>query len=235
MLITISAKENYSGVVSDFMAEFGLHKIIAFSGGADSEIHGIPLDDPLQKQYKDFASQMEERIIGEALKILRHFKIAILTGGTKWGVPKTATKVAKEFGLKTIGVYPLAGQKHALSSDLLDISLCVEPTIGESRWGDESPIFTSLLDGVIVYGGGAGTLIECSHILKTNEAIIKSGQQAKYIIPIAGTGGVADGLSFVWGKPEVKSICMPFFKVSSGREAADLMREKLNLDDYPSL
>ncbi|NTW22771.1 hypothetical protein HGA34_04520 [Candidatus Falkowbacteria bacterium] len=235
MHIVVSGKEDYSRAIRKFMSDNGLHKIVAFSGGADAEIAGLSQDDPLQKQYQELASRMEERIIGEAMMKLQNFQIAILTGGTKWGVPKTATLKAKELGLKTIGIYPLVGRKHALPLEFLDISICVEPLVGESRWGDESPMFTSLLDGVIVYGGGAGTLIESAHILKTNEAIIKSGETVKYIIPIAGTGGVADGLPFVWGKAEVRSRCMPFGKVSTGYAAADLMREKLNLDDYPKL
>jgi len=235
MYIAVSGKEDYSKVIRKFMSDNGLHKIIAFSGGADSELAGISPDDPLQGQYRELARQTEEHIIGEAMMLLQNFQIAILTGGTRWGVPKTATLKAKEFGLKTIGIHPFVGRKHALSLEYLDLSICVEPLVGESRWGDESPMFTSLLDGVIVYGGGAGTLIECSHILKTNEAIMKSGEPVKFIIPIAGTGGVADGLPFVWGKAEVRSRCMPFGKISTGKDAAKLMREKLNLDDYPKL
>jgi predicted Rossmann-fold nucleotide-binding protein len=235
MQIALSGKEDYLAILSEFMAENGLHKIIAFSGGADSEIAGVPSGDQLQKQYQGLASELEARKIREALNHLKDFRIAILTGGTVWGVPNTATLEAKKLGMKTIGIYPLAGKKYALSSDYLDVSICVEPLMGESRWGDESSIFTSLLDGVIVYGGGAGTLIECAHILKTNEALIKSGLPVKYIIPLSGTGGVADGLPFIWGKAEVRSRCMPFHKVSTGREAAHLLRDKLNLEDYLDL
>ncbi|HBI33613.1 MAG TPA: hypothetical protein DEA43_00645 [Candidatus Moranbacteria bacterium] len=232
MLTTVRGEKDYSKVVREFMKQNGLHKIIAFSGGSDAEISGMPKDDPVQLQYKAFARNLEERIIGDAVKKLRNYQIAILTGGTSWGVPNTATLKAKEYGMKTIGVFPLAGKKHVLPEDILDIALCIEPLVGESRWGDESPIFTSLLDGVIVYGGGAGTLIECAHILKMNEAIIKNGEPVKYIVPIAGTGGVADGLPFVWGKAEVKSLCMPFRKITSGIEAVDILCEQLNLDDF---
>src|SRR6056297_1367011 len=160
MLANIKGEKNYSRIISDFMKEHGLHKIIAFSGGSDSEISGIAKDDPIQNQYKEFTRAHEERVIGDAVQKLKNYRIAILTGGTEWGVPKTAATKAKEHGMKTIGIFPLAGKKYTLPEDILDISLCVEPFVGESRWGDESPIFTNLLDGVIVYGGGAGTLIE---------------------------------------------------------------------------
>jgi len=239
-MIDIRGEKNYSGIIHDFMKENGLHKIIAFSGGSDSEISGIAADDPIQAQYKEFAKAHEERIIGDAIKKLSNYQVAILTGGTKWGVPNTATIKAKEYGMKTIGVFPLAGRKHALPDNLLDISFCVEPFVGESRWGDESPIFTNLLDGVIVYGGGAGTLIECAHILKMNEAIMKKrttsenekNETVKFIVPIYGTGGVAEGLPFVWGKAEVRLECMPFKRVANGLEAVDILCQKLNLDDY---
>src|SRR5207247_182413 len=101
------------------------------------------------------------------------YRIALLCGGTKFGVPAAAAEYAKEAGIPTIGVYPTVGTKHALPGDRLDLSICVPPAVGESDWGDESPVFAKLLDGVIVYGGGAGTLIEAAHILKCNESLIK--------------------------------------------------------------
>lgn len=222
--------------IVDFKHRHGLHKIIAFSGGADAELHGVAQDDPLQAQYKQCVAAIEGRLIGDAVGKFRGHRIAILTGGTKWGVPKTATVEAKKHGLKTIGIFPLTGEKHALNEDLLDLSFCIEPAYGDSRWGDESPVFTNLLDGVIVYGGGAGTLTECAHLLKINEAILKAGiDSPKYIVPISGTGGVADGLPFIWAKPEVRNHCMPDHRVTSGIEAANIIIEKLNLFDYYDL
>lgn len=224
---------NCTAVIDEFKHSYGLHKIIAFSGGADAELHGIDQDDPLQAQYKQCAAAIEERLIGDAVGKFRGHRIAILTGGTKWGVPKTATMEAKKHGLMTIGIFPLTGKRHALGDEFLDLSFCVEPAYGDSRWGDESPLFTNLLDGVIVYGGGAGTLTECAHLLKINEALLKAGGDSlKYIVPISGTGGVADGLPFIWAKPEVRSRCMPKHRVTSGIEAADIIIEKLNLYDY---
>ncbi len=229
----VSSMNNCTAIIADFKHKHGLHKIIAFSGGADAELSGISKEDPLQSQYKQCAAAIEERLIGDAIGKFRGHRIAILTGGTKWGVPKTAAIEAKKCGLKTIGVFPITGKKHALGEDLLDLALCIEPMYGESRWGDESSVFTNLLDGVIVYGGGAGTLTECAHLLKINEALLKSGDASlKYIVPLAGTGGVADGLPFIWAKPEVRNLCMPNRRVTGGAEAADIIIEKLNLFDF---
>lgn len=231
--IHVNGSHNCAKIVAEFMHQNGLHKIVAFSGGADSELGGVSQDDPLQLQYQEYAAALETRFIGEAIRKFQGYRIAILTGGTTWGVPKTAAMEAKKCRLQTIGVYPLTGKKHALGNDILNLSICIEPFSGESRWGDESPVFTNLLDGVIVYGGGAGTLTECAHILKINEALLKSGKDSlKYIVPIAGTGGVADGLPFIWAKPDVRSKCMPHERVTSGSRAAEIIIEQLNLEDY---
>jgi predicted Rossmann-fold nucleotide-binding protein len=235
MLLTIRGDQDYSQVVQKFKDEHGLKKIIAFSGGSDTVMEGMPSDDPFQEQYKEFFKKFEERIIGDAIKKLSNYNIIILTGGTDLGVPNTATRIAKKYKMKTIGVYPLVGKKHALSENDLDLSLCVEPLVGESHWGDESTIFTNLLDGVIVFGGGAGTLVECAHLLKMNESIIKNGGPVKYIVPISGAGGVADGLNFVWGKAHVKALCMPLKKVTSGIEAVDILYDKLQLYDLENV
>lgn len=228
----MSKKADYDHLINEFKKHHGIHKVIAFSGGSDTALRGVPDNDPLQAQYKEFVKGFEERVIGDCLGKFRGYQVAILTGGTKWGVPKTAATKAKEFRLKTIGIYPLAGKKYALGDDILDLSICVEPRFGESRWGDESPVYTKLLDASIVVSGSAGTLIECAHLLKMNEALNKRGLPIKYIVPISGTGGVADGLPFVWTKPEIRSLCMPHVRVLNGFQAADILREKLNLDDY---
>lgn len=225
---------DYNDIIESFIKNHGIHKVIAISGGSDAVLNGVPEDDPLQAQYQEFTRSFEERIIDQFIGKLRGYLIAILTGGTKWGVPKTATIIAKKYGIKTIGIYPLVGKKYALGDNLLDLSICVEPQYGASRWGDESPIFTNLLDSTIVFSGSAGTLVECAHILKINEDLRKKNQPLKYIVPISGTGGVADGLSFIWAKPEIRSECMPNFRVQNGFQAADIIREKLTLDDYLS-
>lgn len=224
--------EDYDSLIRDFLRTNGIQKVIAFSGGSDTELTGIADDDPLQNQYKEIWRGVEERVIGDCLSKLRGYPIAILCGGTQWGVPKTAAQKAKEYNFKTIGIYPLAGKKHALDGDHLDLALCIEPRYADSQWGDESPIFTKIAHAAVVFGGAAGTLIECAHILKINERLIKNGLPPKYIVPIHRSGGVADGLPFIWAKQAIRVKCMPRYPIETGHQAADFLREKLNLDDY---
>jgi predicted Rossmann-fold nucleotide-binding protein len=231
LYINISSNENYTQQINQFKQDYGITKIIAISGGADINLEGIE-DINLQRSYKEVMEAKQFQIINQLIRKLQGYRIAILSGGTKWGIPNTAIKCARQYGIKTIGVTPLTGKKHAVDLDFLDLQIIVDPQISESYWGDESSIFTKLLDGVIVYGGNAGTLVEIAHILKMNEALIKYKGLPKYIIPITGSGGVADGLPFIWAKPHVKSASMPNNVIFSGREAAHLLIEKLELDDY---
>jgi predicted Rossmann-fold nucleotide-binding protein len=221
--------DQFDQIVSEFLQQHGMHHVIAFSGGASTDLPGVAGDDPLQARYAEIQKERETRIVRCALNILRHHRIAVLTGGTRFGFPKTAAEVAKEMGLKTIGVFPATARDKGHVLKDLDLSLCVEPLFGESAWGDESSVFCKLLDAVIVCGGGAGTLIEASHLLKMNESLLKYEQPLKIIIPIQGTGGVADGLPFVWGKQEIKTACMPQRPVFTGQDAAIYIQERLDL------
>lgn len=229
--IIVSPRVDLTGLIKRFKDEYGLHQVIAFSGGCDDHPEGIE-DKTLELALSDAMHRKEQHIIAAAIRRLQGYRIAVLCGGTKWGVPNTAAHEAKSVGLMTIGVYPFTGKKHAHGSDLLDLRICVEAEYGESRWGDESSIYAKLLDGVLVYGGGAGTLVEVAHILKMNEAILSKNENAKIIVPISGTGGVADGIPFIWGKPQVRKKSIPQERVSNGRRAAELFIERLNLDDF---
>jgi hypothetical protein len=104
--------------------------------------------------------------------------------------------------------------------------------VGDSAWGDESQIFTKLLDGAIVYGGSAGTLVEMAYLLKANDKRLKKGERPKYIVPISGSGGVADGLPFVWSKPHVLTRSMPGRLIASGSGAARFLIEHLDIEFY---
>lgn len=215
--------------VDDFKKRHGLHHVIAFSGGASTDLPGVSSDDPLHAQYEQVQKEREQRIVRSALNILRHYRIAVLTGGTRFGFPKTAVEVAKEMDLKTIGVFPKTAMDKNYVLQELDLAVCVNAHYGDSAWGDESSVFCKLLDAVIVCGGGAGTLIEAAHLLKMNESLLKYEHPVKVIIPIHGTGGVADGLPFVWGKQEIKIACMPQKPVLSGKDAAVYIQERLDL------
>lgn len=52
-------------------------------------------------------------VIEWTLRKLQDYRVAILTGGTKGGVPEDALKIAKKYGLNTIWVYPARGAKNA--------------------------------------------------------------------------------------------------------------------------
>lgn len=227
----VEGRENYAVGIDNFMKEYGLQRIIGISGGSDDKLSGITEDDPLQISFTVFRDALQERIITDALRALRNYRIAILTGGTNWGVPRLAIHKAHDCGFKTIGVLPKVGEKYSLSEEDLDLRIVVEPIIGGGFWGDEGPIWTSMIDGMIIIGGGAGTLTECAHIMKINEALVKKGVRPKYMVPIHGTGGVAEQLHQLWGKPRIRDLSMPRGRVHTGTEAAHLLIEALDLDE----
>lgn len=229
--LRVQALQDYSAHVASFKMEHGVNLIIGISGGSDDKLAGIPDDDPLQKQYADFNTAHHVRLLQDALKPLRGYRIAILTGGTHWGIPRLGLELAKKYGFKTIGVLPKAGERYALDEDLLDLRIIVDPLIGSGAWGDEGPVWTSLIDGLIVIGGAAGTLTELAHIMKLNEGLCKNGHRPKYMVPIHGTGGVADQVHQLWAKPAIRDLSMPRDRVHSGAEAARLLIEALDLEE----
>ena len=226
-----------------FLADKGISRVIAFSGGAASAPKEFGPE--VEKAISTASKLFEEAVIKEALLRLRPYreKIAILTGGTKYGVPVTASTFAKQEGFWTIGIVPAAGADKALPPDILDLRVKVdistefETTMPEdcakfsSDWGDESPYFAKTLDGVIVFGGGAGTLIELGHILKLNERRLKNKFSPKYIVPIMASGGMAAAAIHLPGNPEVKKYCMPDRVIRSGQDAAAILEEKLFMFD----
>lgn len=222
-------QENVDTAVAEFKRQHGLHHVIAFSGGASTDMPGVPVDDPLQKDFSSFQQKMETRLVTDVLNILRHYRVALLSGGTKFGFPKVAMEMAQKFGMKTIGVFPQTAFNKGYVINGIDLPICVGPHFGESVWGDESGVFAKLLDAVIVVGGGAGTLIEVSHLLKMNEGLLKYDKPLKLIIPIDGTGGVADGLHFVWGKQDTKNACLPSRPIKTGTDAGKYIEEHVDL------
>jgi predicted Rossmann-fold nucleotide-binding protein len=214
-----------------FKRDQGIHHIVAFSGGADNPMAGTQ-DKTLRDKYAELLDTHITHEIEQAMRTLRPFRVAILTGGTQFGVPKIATRAAKQLGLTTVGIYPAAGETKALGSDLLDFSICVPSNFGPSCWGDESPLFAKTLDGVVVLGGGAGTMIEISHVAKINEKRLSKGQRVKFIVPISGTSGVAEDLPYFRMKPEVRGASMPEHRVFSGAMAAQFLIDKLELEDF---
>lgn len=224
--IHYSSATDISSIVDDFKRRLGINRIIAFSGGADS---GLGEDVPAE--ISAFKEKLMVEEIRKAVVFLSGYNVAILTGGTSDGVPAAAARSAKDVGLATIGVFPRIGERKALSGDLLDLRICVEPRFGESCWGDESAIFAKLLDAAIVYGGTAGTLIEAAHILKINDYRMKRSMPVKFIVSITGSGGTADLLPYFPAKVSVRTACMPTTAITSARVAAKEILQRFNLED----
>lgn len=217
--------------VNIFLSHHGLSYVIAFSGSADAiRPHDHSPADSLHLHH-DIPETVEE-IISHCLRSFDPTLVAILTGGTCWGVPHMVMQKARELGFRTIGIFPEIGVKY-VCPELLDLGICVEPRFGESAWGDESELFAKVADGLVVIGGGHGTMIEVAHFLKYNESILsqsrKGGdlQPLKPVSPIAGTGGAADLVYMPWVKAEVAAECMPQRKVYSGCQAAEFVRARL--------
>ncbi len=229
-MLRVKPARDLNADLLQFRKTYGIDRIIGVSGGADDKLVGIPDDDPLQDLRANYQEALHERLLQDALKPLRGYRVAFLTGGTKWGIPKLAVKVARNLGFPTIGVLPMTGEHHALDDEMLDLKIVVEPLLGEGAWGDEGPVWTSLIDGLIVIGGAAGTLTELAHIMKLNEALCKRGVRPKFMVPIHGTGGVSDQVHQLWAKPAIRDRSMPRDRVYSGEQAARLLIEALDLE-----
>jgi predicted Rossmann-fold nucleotide-binding protein len=215
---------------------------IAFSGGAETKLHQLAHDDSpesleLQKAYSKIQTTRIEKLVQEFLQKFTGLEhcIAILTGGTKGGVPGIVSRTAKNQGFKTIGIYPEIGCKHFLGDDIIDIPLCITSTYQDckqstqwetsSSWGDESSVFAKTLDAVVVIGGSAGTLIEMAYVLKMNDRILKDkkkgeagSRKLKYIVPVSGFGGVSEDMHHIWADPEVTEESILSFTVTDGVE-----------------
>ena len=240
---------DFTPSIDNFLENNGLKFTLAFSGGADdgNPIVGYlknksTLDAGMDDVKRACIAQLIEdakegyitEIIYNILAPLRGYQIAVLCGGTTWGVPRIAAQVAKSLGFKTIGVFPLVAREkvHVLGDDLLDLSVCVHPMVDSSKWGDETPIYCKLLDAAIVIGGGAGTMVEIAHLLKINES---KSDRTRHILPVFGTGGTADKTSFFPGKPNVMADCMPPFPLHNAKEVLEYLNSQTDIDvGYPN-
>jgi len=197
-------------VVKQFMKKFDLSYIVGFSGGSDDN------------------KELVQKVIEESIMYFKNQPLAVLTGGTTFGVPKYASEIAKDNGMKTIGVLPERGEKYALKS--LDLKLVAEPRYSTSEFGDESEVFAKLLNGVEIIGGSAGTAIEFYHIMKINDRKLnpKYSETPVYIAPIEGVGGFSSQINStaIFKKlPEV----FPSDKLYYGGDAAKFILNKLGL------
>lgn len=230
--------------IPTFLRDHGIQKVIGVSGGAISPPPGV-VNQAVKDAMQHAANLFEKAVIEAFLARLRPYnqKVAILTGGTKFGVPATAATTAKEFGFKTIGVFPATGADKALGPEILDLSVRVdirqdfdchtpeEEMKFRSDWGDESPHFCKTIDGCMVFGGRSGTMIEVAHLLKMNERRKKYNQAPKFIVPILASGGMGDVAPTLPADPDVRAWCLPSEVIRSGKEAAELLERKMHLHD----
>lgn len=232
--------EDYARFVESFLADRGIHFVLGFSGSADDSspllrhvvehLTDAARADEFDALIADAKREYVAGIVRDVLAPLRGYRIAVLTGGTAWGVPAVATEVAKSLGFTTIGVFPLAAslkQSTMLPDGLLDLAICVHPFVGGSQWGDEAAVYTKLLNALVIIGGGAGTMVEVAHLLKQNEKNIP----VKHLIPILGTGGTADVLPFFPGKPKVMAQCLSSKAITTGEEACLRLKEIALISD----
>lgn len=197
-------------LIVNFRTRFNIDYILAISGGSENG------EDYVYSTIHDF------------VKFLMNERIAILTGGTKGGVPEIGIKLAREVGLPTVGVFPQMGRKDVLF-DYLDFAIETSPpTIGPAGYGSETPSFAALPDGMVVMGGSFGTLVEVATVLKGNKKKIQKGLIPVYVGPVKGSGGVADVIDCI---PDIDSVraCLPETEIRNGVDAARFMMNKLGI------
>lgn len=202
-------------LLAKFKEYHGIRKIIAFSGGSEEKVSEV------------------EAIIRDALKKLSNFRIAILTGGTKGGIPEIASRLAREFDLPLIGILPVAGHKYSLPQECFALQITVEPSYCNSYWGDESALFAKLADAAIVIGGGSGTLVEVAHMMKINEKLCKNSvvRLPIFVVPVLGVSGVSEVINFLPFKERVRREVLPDKRIFSGLDAANFIIKRLHLYD----
>lgn len=93
-------------------------------------------------------------------KLLAQRNCILLCGG-KSGIMESAAKGAKKAGGITVGV--VKGNKRKVANNFIDVEIVTNAGIG----GDTSPFILSC-DGVIILGGGAGTLQEMTVAYRNN-------------------------------------------------------------------
>ncbi|MCA9459627.1 MAG: hypothetical protein KC550_03700 [Nanoarchaeota archaeon] len=201
-------ENNIEKKFNEFMKENNIEKVISFSGGSDKKEEDV------------------RNIIESSLNQLKIYNVAILSGGTTWGVPRFATQIAKENNLKTIGVLPSRGIKNKIPN--LDLELIIEAKIMNSDYGDESEVFSKISNGIITIGGSNGTAIEFYHAMKINDRRIRDGEEPIYIAPIATIEGFSSEI-YKLNSIKNKDLILPKRKLFDGDTAARYLIEKLNL------
>ncbi len=112
-------------------------------------------------------STPDEKIykIAEELGRIIANKNAVLVTGGKGGIMETACKGSKNNGGITVGI--VKGDARGTSNNYIDIEI-VTNTLGAS----EEAILINSCDGIIVVGGGAGTLQELTVAYRKSKPVV---------------------------------------------------------------
>lgn len=201
------ARVELEALLQNFRLKHNLRAIVGIFGGAEE------------------MGTFQRQLVNEFIFGMGDFKIGILSGGTVGGLPQIAVEEAHRNGLPTIGVFPYDREKNALI-DWLDLAIKTPvPLAGDADFGTETPTLTRIPDAAIIISGGMGTLAEVSTILKRNKILLKKGEPPVYLIPIHGSGGVADFIYTLPGIEDVKSTLPPTI-INSGLQAATFLKTK---------
>jgi len=224
--------EEVSKKIQILKKKFWFEIIIAFSWGWNwLDDYFDDDNDELKDKVKSYINLKKENIIEWIIKKLRDYKVAILTWGTKWDVPKIAVEKARKYWLPTIGVLPERWKKYSLW-DLLNLEIIVKPIYQESQFGDESSVFSKLADAIIVLWGWAWTLIEIAHVLKINEARLKYWERIKYIIPISWIPWISERINYIPMSKKIRDSVFPEVEIRTAEQAFEWLRKKVCLDDF---
>lgn len=168
--------------IQEFKELQGVNRILGVIGGSDKAV----------------VSSCQEQLVGICSQLcIYHGRFGVLSGGTTGGVPEMALTVAKQLQLPTIGVYPQSAEKYAAHSKIdHEIPVPLSP-LSDVKWGMETPILASIPDAFILIGGEWGTLTEVSTIMKRNVSRAEKGLPLTPIIPLLGSGKLADNLSTI--------------------------------------
>jgi len=138
---------------------------------------------------------------------------AILVCGGGGGIMMAVAQGAKEVGGITVGVLPFLDKEVA--NEFIDVVICTG-----MGWGIQGGLLVRSVDGVIVVGGGCGTLAE----------LAMAYMHEKPVVAIRGTGGWADSLA---GKFLDDRQITQIGSATSAMEAVELIWNRLSVDGKP--
>lgn len=199
--------------IASFRERHGLRACIGLSGSADPQ-------------------EGAELAVEGFLWSLKGTGIAVVTSGTKQGVPHAAFRVAKNLGIPVIRVFPVCARERGhLIEEPADLEVEIPPRVGMSMWGDESEVFVKLSDAFLFVGGSAGTLVEIAHWAKLNKTRAARKQPLIPGVPIALGEGWSDWMSREGHRvfSEFYDQAAPTYSVGSGLKAAEWLCKRLSL------